>query len=682
MLRLFLKILNLILVFSGVFYGNRVFAQLDTEFWFAAPEMGETNLQNSTTYDRPIILRFITFDNGATITVTQPANGAFPVQTLNLGANSIGSIDITNWIDKIENKPADQVLNYGLYIKSSSPIMAYYEILSYCNCAPEIFNFKGENALGKEFYTPFQNLYSNWQTNYAPLPFATFNIVATEDATQVTITPTQNIVGHNANQPYTITLNKGQTYCGMATGASGNAHPSGTHIVANKNIGVTIGDDKVAAGTTPCVDPNGDQLVPVNKLSKEYVLMRGHFGEGYEDSDSYYITATQPNTKIYIEGQLWATLNAGQMKAYKGLDNQLDNYSAYLKADKPIYVYQLSGVSCEVTGALLPGVDCISSRQINFSYLSGTGTQTVFIIVKAGGENAFSVSGGGGWTFNGSEFQTVPATGGQWKYLRKTATLPYDATLSIKNNVSPFHFAFLAGQYGDGSRFAYFSDSKFKIDLGPDLTICPNSIALITPGLGFDTYYWSNGLSSDEINVTNPGKYWVKVTENGCEATDTVQIMQREPLTIQTFQQNISCANGSDGAIVIDEVLNGFAPFVYAVNGGAFQSEPTFNGLPQGTYVLSVKDANGCIAEKIITLTASLKTLRFFTTFKKSYNCPDCTNGKIAASGIGGVAPYQYSLNGVNYQTSGVFNNLSPGTYVLYLKDTNGCIITRTVVLD
>ncbi|MFM7668778.1 MAG: hypothetical protein ACKO7D_11395, partial [Bacteroidota bacterium] len=57
-------------------------SQLDTTFWFVAPEVTQSH------GDRPIVLRFATLANPATITISQPANPLFPVQTLNLAANS------------------------------------------------------------------------------------------------------------------------------------------------------------------------------------------------------------------------------------------------------------------------------------------------------------------------------------------------------------------------------------------------------------------------------------------------------------------------------------------------------------------------------------------------------------------------------------------------------------------
>lgn len=73
--------------------------------------------------------------------------------------------------------------------------------------------------------------------------------------------------------------------------------------------------------------------------------------------------------------------------------------------------------------------------------------------------------------------------------------------------------------------------------------------------------------------------------------------------------------------------------------------------------------------------------LRFFSVFRKSYVCSDCADGKISAAAISGVPPYTYSIDGANYQPSGVFSGLPPGVYQVYVKDAAGCIIKRKVVL-
>lgn len=54
-------------------------------------------------------------------------------------------------------------------------------------------------------------------------------------------------------------------------------------------------------------------------------------------------------------------------------------------------------------------------------------------------------------------------------------------------------------------------------------------------------------------------------------------------------------------------------------------------------------------------------------------SCNGLTDGVIRISGTGGMAPYQYSINGAPYQASGEFTGLTAGDYDISVVDDNGC---------
>lgn len=69
-----------------------------------------------------------------------------------------------------------------------------------------------------------------------------------------------------------------------------------------------------------------------------------------------------------------------------------------------------------------------------------------------------------------------------------------------------------------------------EIDLGLDTTLCASQHIVLQPGFGYDEYLWSNDSSHAAILVDTNGfgigsrRIWVKVTEEGCESFDTIQI--------------------------------------------------------------------------------------------------------------------------------------------------------------
>ena len=65
-------------------------------------------------------------------------------------------------------------------------------------------------------------------------------------------------------------------------------------------------------------------------------------------------------------------------------------------------------------------------------------------------------------------------------------------------------------------------------------------------------------------------------------------------------------------------------------------------------------------------------TLQSYTTIA----CNGANDGTITITGSGGTGALQYSVDGMNYQSSGVFTGLAAGTYYPTVMDAAGCIGT------
>ncbi|MEO1258703.1 MAG: T9SS type A sorting domain-containing protein [Bacteroidota bacterium] len=61
--------------------------------------------------------------------------------------------------------------------------------------------------------------------------------------------------------------------------------------------------------------------------------------------------------------------------------------------------------------------------------------------------------------------------------------------------------------------------------------------------------------------------------------------------------------------------------------------------------------------------------------------CPDGMDGFISIEATGGTPPYEYSLNGVDFQSENTFNNLGPGTYTVTVRDADGTIGVYTSIV-
>ncbi len=504
-----------------VFFSHTAAGQTDTEFWFVAPEV--TALHG----DNPVLLRFATFDAPATVTVTQPANPAFPAQVVNIAANAAASINLTAWLGMVENQPFNQVLNKGLRIVSTSPISAYYEVSPSNNFNPEIFVLKGSNALGTQFFTPFQTLMQN---NY-PSSTAGFDIVATQPNTSVTITPTRDLVGgHPAGVPFTIVLPQaGSTWAGRAASVLGNQHPTGTLISASAPVAVTISDDSVQG--TPfngtCLDINGDQLVPVSLVGDQYIAVRGYLNTS---TDRVYIVATSNATQVSINGFPVTTLNTGQ-----GYEYVLSAAAAYITTSADVYVLHITGFGCEVGGALLPSVECTGSQSVAF-VRSTSEFFAMNILVPTVGIGNFQFNGNAAQVPAGA-FLPVPGTGGAWSYAQITGTgfVPTLAVSRLANTSTPFHLGIINGGSTSGCRYGYFSDyAAYQHETSTSfIATCANeAFALQAEPLPGATYQWTGpagfaaGGNPVQVAAGAPGgMYYVTGSVGVCPiAPDSVEV--------------------------------------------------------------------------------------------------------------------------------------------------------------
>ena len=137
-------------------------AQVDTEFWFAPPEI------TSGHGDLPIILRVSAQAEPATVQVLQPARGNALLANFTIPANTTEVINLSGYKDYLETRIPNTVMTTGLHVISSAPITVYYEEASFFNA--EIFVLKGKNALGKKFILPAQDFFDN-SGDYRPIPY-------------------------------------------------------------------------------------------------------------------------------------------------------------------------------------------------------------------------------------------------------------------------------------------------------------------------------------------------------------------------------------------------------------------------------------------------------------------------------------------------------------------------------
>jgi len=478
--------------------GTPLFSQADTEFWFVAPEVAASH------GDAPVLLGLSAGPQPTRVRLAFPADAAFAPLFFELAANELKIVDLSAHLNKLENKPANVLLDKGMLLTASSPINAYYHVNHRNNL--DIFTLKGRQALGREFFIPSQNHFRNVHGE------AAFDIVATEDNTTIEITPTAPIVGHAAGEPFTITLNRGQTFSCRATASNPASHLGGSRVRADKPIAITNSDDSIVNELGSGWDLVGDQLVPVKVLGTEYIAVRG-----LNASERIYITATADATEITLDG------NAGQRVQLNMGENfyfPLRNATAHIVSSKPIYVWHLSGFSNENGAALLPPIGCTGLREANF-IRPASENFSMILLTRRGNEDAFWLNG----TTNivPGYFSAVQGTNGEWVAARIDAPGTFTTTTNnMVNTKGLFHIGIII-HTGRGSAYGYFSNYT-SLNLGEFRSFCEGDTLTLDGGFQNENFLWSTGSTSQQIGVTQSGTYWVHATFDGCELADTVEV--------------------------------------------------------------------------------------------------------------------------------------------------------------
>lgn len=176
--------------------------------------------------------------------------------------------------------------------------------------------------------------------------------------------------------------------------------------------------------------------------------------------------------------------------------------------------------------------------------------------------------------------------------------------------------------------------------------------------------------------LTQTVSYFVEASIGDCKSARTpVTVTVGAPPTLTLVKTDAtSPGNGS----ITATATGGFPPYSFALNGGTSQASGEFTGLDAGLYSVIVKDPTGC--QDRDTIRIELNCTFSLTADLVETNC----TGKVTLTANGGTAPYTYSIDGLSFHGSNVFDLLPAGSYIFMAKDKNGCIATvsGTVTAD
>ncbi len=261
---------------------------------------------------------------------------------------------------------------------------------------------------------------------------------------------------------------------------------------------------------------------------------------------------------------------------------------------------------------------------------------------------------------------------------------PFTFTINAESNATGFFDALPAGNYtasvsdvnGCGGTTMFIIDEPAPISTSVSV-VAPTSCgdpfvatAVGSAGAGAPySYEWTGGLMGDVQSFSISGTYYVTVTDAAmCSAVDSVEITVPVALSASYGITTVSCPGEDDGELSIT-AGGGTGILEFGIDG-VYGSNTTFGSLTSGTYVLSTRDAIGCVVDTTIILTDPPAIT--ITLDKEDVGCNGGNDGLVYVTVSGARGPVTYDWSGFT-ETSDTLRNLPPGIVSIMVTDSLGC---------
>ncbi|MBL7783637.1 MAG: proprotein convertase P-domain-containing protein, partial [Saprospiraceae bacterium] len=307
------------------------------------------------------------------------------------------------------------------------------------------------------------------------------------------------------------------------------------------------------------------------------------------------------------------------------------------------------------------------------AFASGQATQLTYTLLQLPQHGALLLNGN---LMNaGAVFTQADIDAGALSYT-------HNGDQSLTDN---FHF-----DVYDAQNFSWLHEQIFSIvilqnDLAATAAIthvvsCNNgndgAITVTATGLDGNYQYSLNGGAPQSSNVfdnLSAGTYTVVVSSQLGFSTTVGPFVIVNPVLLE-----------ADAIVEADQVTasgaGGTAPYTYRLDGQDYQDSPVFLSVSNGIHTITVQDANGCVATTQVIV--AVNTLLAYTEGSQNVSCFGGANGVLTVTAAGSTPPFEFSINGADFQTSNVFTGLSAGFYTVIVRDASSmAVFTNEVEL-
>lgn len=204
-------------------------------------------------------------------------------------------------------------------------------------------------------------------------------------------------------------------------------------------------------------------------------------------------------------------------------------------------------------------------------------------------------------------------------------------------------------------------------------------------------YEWTPGIGLSCVDCPNPMlvadqsiNYQVSVMDMyGCDITRDVSITVKDKLQTPILYCGESTASG---LIIRWDPVPSAGAYEVSVNGGTWEpsngtNQHLFGALINGTFpIIRVRAVNSTIFcdSEIAEIECFYRYCPMYAVVEQT-TPPSCfggNDGEVFISAYNGTSPFTYTLNGIQSQSIGYFNNVPAGSHFVIVSDGLGCLDT------
>lgn len=391
-------------------------------------------------------------------------------------------------------------------------------------------------------------------------------------------------IGNNS-PAVTIDWDAPGTYqlCVTASNACDEATPSCKTIVINE-IPPTIIEQSIC---------EGDCFAIADTFLCEPGSFEFHYPVAYGCDSLVIVTLTEnPVVETDISLLICAGDSISIGNTYFSLPGQYDEALTSINGCDSIIHLTLDNIICEIQGNISPTpVQCFgeSSGAITFSVTNGTPPFTYSWERTNGAPN------GSGPLPNTNQPQTVSGLLPGVYLVTIADAFGNDVILITEvTEPAPLSLSFASSDY---------NGVNVSCNGGSDGTLAVSAQGGIQPY----SFAWSSGDTQPQLSGLSAGNYTVSITDaRGCKLEGSTTLTEPPALDLQATFTNPNCDGPATGFIQVNSSTGGTPPYQYDLNNLGYTDSLLYTGLIEGSYTLSIKDANGCITTQENDLVAAL----------------------------------------------------------------------------